>query len=161
MLKAYLTLTFITIAFSSPSLAGTDTPRPPISIRIEVSSGPVYAETRVPIKVIIRNESNKPVNLPWPKWIDSFLATESKQSNGLSLTIRHTGLSLGHGKYPGGDIKPDHSITVDLWHIFPTPWVHDLQVILDTTRSDGFWPFWKGHLESPIITVRAKKKDGG
>lgn len=131
-----------------------------LSVRIVPPEQPVAPETRVALTVKIKNVSAREINLPWSKYINQFIKTESADSeNGKpELTVRHNGLALGHGKYPGSDLRPGDEITVEIWHIFPTAGRHSLQCVLETSRKGTPWTFWEGRVESTSIAVNVKTK---
>jgi hypothetical protein len=128
-----------------------------ISVHVVLPEQPIVARTRVAITVKIKNISDEPVDLPWPKFINQFIRTESTHRDGTVLTIRHAGLALGHGKYPGGDLKPSEEMAVEVWHIFQdTDW-HSFKCVLETSRKNTpWWSFWEGRVESEPVSVEVK-----
>ncbi len=149
------------------ALAGDDDSdtkkRDGLSIHVVLPEEPVTAEIRVGLAVKIRNVSDKPINLPWPKFINQFISTGSTAQNKTVLTVRHVGLALGHGKYPGGDLKPGGEMTVEVWHIFPDAGWYTFKCVLDTTGLErhNIWDIWESRVESKPISVKAKsRKDG-
>jgi hypothetical protein len=133
-----------------------------LSVQVVLPDKAIPAQTRVRLPIKIRNISDKDVNLPWPKFIDQFIRTESTAQDKTVLTVQHVGGALGHGKYPGGDVKPGGEITVEVWHIFPDVGRHTLRCVLETSRkATPWWSFWEGRVESKPVSVEVKpSKDG-
>jgi hypothetical protein len=127
-----------------------------LSVHVVLPEQPIVARTRVAITVKIKNISDEPVDLPWPKFINQFIRTESTHRDGTVLTIRHAGLALGHGKYPGGDLKPSEEMAVEVWHIFQDTGWHSFKCVVETSRKGGAWSFWEGRVESKPVSVEVR-----
>jgi len=128
-----------------------------LSVHVVLPEQPVVARTRVAITVKIKNISDEPVDLPWPKFINQFIHTESTHHGGTVLTIRHTGLSMGHGPYAGGDLKPSEEMVVEVWHIFQDTGWHSFKCAVETSRKGTpWWSFWEGRVESKPVSVEVK-----
>jgi len=129
-----------------------------LAVRIIPLKQPI-ANARVEFQVKIKNVSTKAINLPWPKFINQFMSTESTTQGEGVLSIKHSGGALGHGRYPGGDLKPGDELTVKLWHVFPGGGRYMFKCILDTTVLKGYnmWNVWEGRAESKSITIEITK----
>ncbi len=121
----------------------------------------VVASLPAVLTLELSNSSPEPVNLPWPKWIDQFITSEIKSPDGKVQKIRHSGLSLGHCTYPGGDVAPEEVVTIQLSQTFPTEGRYEIKCILDTTGLKGhnMWGIWEGCVESNRITLNVQKRD--
>jgi hypothetical protein len=151
-------LLIASVLFSSSAHASSFT-APLLSLRVEMSTGVVVAGVEAPVKLIIHNSSGAPIDLPWPKWISGFVTTESSLviGRGAAASIKHRGLALGHGKYPGGPLEPDKEMVVELKHVFPKEGVHNLKAILKTSRAGTPWSFWETNTQSAQIRVTVVK----
>jgi hypothetical protein len=135
---------------------------PLLTLRVEMSTETIVAGVGVPMKLFIQNTAGAPIDLPWPKWISGFVTTESSLVIGKKAPalIKHQGLALGHGKYPGGPLVPGKEMVVDLTHVFPKEGVHNLKAILETSRAGTpWWSFWEGRVESKQIRVTVLSTD--
>ncbi|MBT3374009.1 MAG: hypothetical protein HN742_28055 [Lentisphaerae bacterium] len=122
------------------------------------SADPVAGE-RITLKLKITNVSPEPVDLPWPRFIDQFITSVQRASDGTVTRVAHTGLALGHGKYPGGLLQPSESMSVDLTHVFDAPGVHRVKCELRTTREAcPWWSFWEGCVDTEELRVAVRGK---
>ncbi len=142
--------------------------RPPTEVATPAQSVPVELRLSAPAEIAVgepvmltlelTNVSAAPVNLPRPGFVDGFVTSQIQAADGAVTTIEHHGGALGHGRYPGGDIAADESITLQLEHVFAA--VGDVKVVcfLDTTVVSGAntWGLWEGRAESPAVTVRVR-----
>ncbi|MBI82414.1 MAG: hypothetical protein CMJ81_04385 [Planctomycetaceae bacterium] len=141
-----------------PVAAATPAPLE-VVIRHNALQDPVTAESRVPLEIVIRNVSRRPVNLPWSKFITNFIVTESTAPDGTVVAVRHTGASLGTGKYPGGDLQPSEKMVVNVWHVFPWSGQHQFKCILKTSCKQTPWfSFWEGQVESETTNVTVESR---
>ena len=141
-----------------PVAAATPAPLE-VVIRHNALQDPVTAESRVPLEIVIRNVSRRPVNLPWSKFITNFIVTESTAPDGTVVAVRHTGASLGTGKYPGGDLQPSEEMIVKVWHVFPRSGQQRSKCILKTSRKQTPWfSFWEGQVESKTTNVTVEPR---
>ena len=110
----------------------------------------------------LTNVSSSPINLPWPKFIDQFITSTVTSSDGTVSEITHHGGSLGHGKYPGGDVRTGAVISIQLSHTFPRQGRFQVKCTLDTSPLHGhnIWNVWEGRAESNTITIMVGKKGG-
>ncbi|MFH1106951.1 MAG: hypothetical protein V1787_03570 [Candidatus Micrarchaeota archaeon] len=154
--------TWIVVLVAALAMPAISFASAPIAIRIEMSTANIITGAAVPLKVIVLNVSNKPVNLPWPKYLSQFLTCESSIVNGGPVSsFRHGGLSLGHGKYPGGFIEPGKESIMEVEHTFPVEGRQKLKCILETSREGTlWWSFWEGRVESKPIRVKVQKGGG-
>ena len=148
---------------STPVKAPAQQTSSPVVLQAALTSPPdIVAGQPALLTLKVTNVSSLPVNLPWPKFIAQFITSEVKSSDGTAWNITHPGGSLGHGKYPGGDIKPGAVISVLLSHTFPSQGRFRVKCILDTSTLHGhnIWNVWEGRVESNTVTVKVRKKDG-
>jgi hypothetical protein len=126
----------------------------PLRMNLRQPSRPAPPEETVILRLQIRNVSSAPVDLPWPKFIDQFITSEIQSPDGAANRVKHTGLALGHGRYPGGDLHPPEVMIVELPHTFPAPGRYTVKCILEPTREGcPWWSFWEGRVESNRISV--------
>lgn len=110
----------------------------------------------------LTNVSSRPINLPWPKFIDQFITSTVTSSDGTVSEITHRGGSLGHGKYPGGEVRTGAVISIQLAHTFPRQGRYQVKCTLDTSTLHGhnIWNVWEGRAESNTITIMVGRKGG-
>ena len=147
-----------------PCAAGTDTPPahsgPILELTLSVPP-PVVAGQPSRMILKIKNVSTTSVNLPWPRFIDQFVTSEIKDADGTTRTVKHQGGALGHGRYPGGDLKPGATSTVELSLTFPRTGVTEVRCILEPSRkATPWWSFWEGRVESNTVKVDVSAAPG-
>ena len=127
-----------------------------------ISPPDVVAGQPVLLTLKLTNVSSLPINLPWPKFIDQFITSTVTSSDGTVSEITHPGGSLGHGKYPGGDVRIGAVISVLLSHTFHSQGRFQVKCTLDTSPLHGhnIWDVWEGRAESNTITIMVGKKGG-
>ena len=119
------------------------------------------AGTDLTVALRLENVSSHPVNLPWPKYIDQFVTSEVTAPDGKLQKVKHSGLALGHGKYPGGDLKPGEALTVQVPHKFAEGGRYQVKCVLETSRKGTpWWNFWEGRVESNPVTIIVTKGKG-
>ncbi|MEQ1936308.1 MAG: hypothetical protein ABL962_20830, partial [Fimbriimonadaceae bacterium] len=145
------------------STASASSMSPLLALRVEMSTGAVVAGAEAPLKVFILNTTEAPIDLPWPKWIDGYITTDSSLVNGkrAPASIKHKGLALGHGKYPGGSLLPGKEMAVDLTHVFPKAGVNTLTATLKLPEEHlgHRWGYLGAIKSKPIRVVVADPAD--
>jgi hypothetical protein len=134
---------------------------PPLKVELLLPSSPVEAGTPSVFKFKITNTSKNAVNLPWPGYIDQFVHGEVRGPRNTVMSLQGKRLSLGHGRYPGGDIEPGKSIETELTCNVPNPGDYTIHSYLKTSRSGTpWWKFWEGRVDAKdvVVKVREKKK---
>ena len=143
---------------------------PPLTATL-ARSDKLVTTPNIVLKLTLTNESKAPVNLPYRGFVEQFITSEIRMPDGKVVRKRHSGGALGHGKYPGGDIVPDDSLTVSLNHVVTSEGTYLIKCVLDT-RPDScpwltangkhpyIWPLWQGRIESNTIKLEVKKTDG-
>lgn len=143
---------------------------PPANFQLALSPlANVRAGQPITINITLKNVGRGPVRFPKPRWIDQFITTRITGPDGKTVILRHPSLSIGNGKFPGGDLKAGDSWKIQLsernrtgndrsvpiW--LPSPGTYKIICFLDTTHNPAPWfPFWKGTAQSLPLTVRVK-----
>lgn len=142
----------------SPDIQTRRVEIPPLKVELLPPSEPIAAGIRTLFKFRISNVSSSPVDLPWPGFIDQFIHTEVTGPKGFKGHLKGKRLSLGHGKYPGGDIAPGKSIETELSGILPEAGEYVINSYLQTSRSEtSWWTFWEGRVDATDIAINVLK----
>jgi len=135
--------------------------RAPIKVELLQPPSPIEAGTRAVFRFRITNVSTNAVDLPWPGYIDRFIHTDVRGPRGIAMHLQGKSGSLGHGKYPGGDILPGKSTQTELSCILTAAGDYTIRSYLETSRSGTPWTFWEGRVdaEDVVVTVLESKDD--
>ena len=146
----------------SPGSPRGNSNRSPIEVNLLPPSSPIEVGTRAVFTFRITNVSTNAVDLPWPGFIDGFIQTDVRGPQETRLQLRGRRLSLGHGRYPGGDIQPGKSMETELSCVFPVPGRYTTSSYLQTSRAaTPWWSFWEGRVDADdvVVTVVEKRDD--
>ena len=109
----------------------------------------------VTIKVQIKNISSDDLTFPREEYIKWFITTISHASDNTELSVKHSPFVMNENGFKGGILKPNDTVEVEVWHIFPKPGHYGFIVHFDGPKEGEPWPFQAGHIESKVISVEA------